>query len=358
MFRPEVGSSKRRAVLLAGALVLALAGLDSLSAARAFPVQSAPADDAAGYAEDAAAPDDAPGRYGGEAGRSYGDGSYGESIYGPEQRAQELYLDGLEKLDGGHRDWAQTTFEGVIARFPDSAAAGLARRRLGDLYRGTPGESAAAPAAAAPVTVPAVTSPIARTVAATPPVAQAPATPGRGPVWDQELRRNAPIQAKLRGEAGDRIFFSSGSAELGTRARMALAAQAQWLVRWREFEAAVEGHADEPGTEEENLSLSRQRAEAVRQRLLEEGVEASRVSIVAAGRTQRVATCASPDCTSQNRRAVTLVFASGTRARLGLAGPATADASARRPAELSPAKTVDMPPVPPPVGPQQVGVTR
>ncbi len=340
MFRPEVGSSKRRSAVLAGAVILALAGLDSLSAARAFPIQSAPVDDPAGYAEDTGAPDDDAGRYGGAADRGYGDGSYGESTYGPEQRAQELYLDGLEKLDGGHRDWAQATFEGVIARFPDSAAAGLARSRLGDLYRGTPSESAATPTA--PVSVPAP--------AATPPVAQAPATPGRGPVWDQELRRNASIQAKLRGEAGDRIFFSSGSAELGTRARMALAAQAQWLMRWREFEAAVEGHADEPGTEEDNLALSRLRAEAVRQRLIEEGVEASRVSAVGAGRTQRVATCASADCTSQNRRAVTLVFASGTRARLGLAGPATADAS--------PAKTVEMPSALLPVGPQQVGVTR
>ena len=175
--------------------------------------------------------------------------------------------------------------------------------------------------------------------------------PGRGPIWEQELRRNAPIQAKLRGEAGDRIFFSSGSAELGTRARMALAAQAQWLIRWHEFEAAVEGHADEPGAEEENVALSRERAEAVRQRLIEEGVEASRISIVAAGRTQRVATCTAPDCTSQNRRAVTLVFASGTRARLGLAGPATADASSTP--EPAPTKAGQTPPLA-----QQAGVTR
>jgi len=351
MFRPEVGSSKRRAAMLAGALILALAGLDSLSAARAFPTQPAPVDDT-GYGaadrDDPPATDDDAGRNGGEGDRGYAGGSYGESTYGPEQRAQELYLDGMEKLDGGHRDWAQATFEGVIARFPDSAAADLARRRLGDLYRGRPSETATAPD---PASVPA--APIARTAAATPPVAQAPATPGRGPFWDEELRRNAPIQAKLRGEAGDRIFFSAGSTELGTRARMALAAQAQWLMRWREFEAAVEGHADEPGTEEENLALSRERAETVRQRLIEEGVEASRVSVVAAGRTQRVATCATPDCTSQNRRAVTLVFASGTRARLGLAGPATADASSDRAAAFAPAGAAEAPPVS-----QQAGVTR
>ena len=248
----------------------------------------------------------------------------------------------MDKLGGGHREWAQETFETVIARFPDSAAAGLARQRLGDLYRGT-----SPPSATAAVSNP-VPAPLSARVAVVSPPASA---PGRGPVWEQELRRNAPIQAKLRGEAGDRIFFSSGSAELGTRARMALAAQAQWLIRWHEFEAAVEGHADEPGTEEENVALSRERAEAVRQRLIEEGVEASRISIVAAGRTQRVATCTAPDCTSQNRRAVTLVFASGTRARLGLAGPATADASSTP--EPTPTKAVQTPPLA-----QQAGVTR
>ena len=345
MSRPEVGSDRRRGATLVGVLLLAIAGLNSLSAAHAFPTQSATPRDDAGYADASRANSDTAMDEGW--GVFLGDG---EGTFGPEQRAQELYHDGLEKLDGGHRNWAQTTFESVIARFPDSAAAGLARRGLGDLYRGTPAESAAA-AAAVPIVAPAA-APVAPPAALAPP-RPAQATPGRGPVWEQELRRNAPIQAKLRGEAGDRIFFSAGSAELGTRARMALAAQAQWLIRWHEFEAAVEGHADEPGTDEENLTLSRQRAEAVRQRLIEEGVEAGRVSAVAAGRAQRVATCAAPDCSSQNRRAVTLVFASGTRARLGLAGPATADASTDRPAALVPAKAVEAPAVQ-----QRVGVTR
>jgi outer membrane protein OmpA-like peptidoglycan-associated protein len=338
MFRAEAVPAGRRGAMLACVLFLVVVALDSLSAVHALPLQSSSEEAAAepdGDRDSRAAPEDA-GRY------PDGDGTYGDGTYGPEQRAQELYLDGMDKLGGGHREWAQETFESVIARFPDSAAAGLARQRLGDLYRGTP-----PPSATAAVSNP-VPAPLSARVAAVSPPASA---PGRGPIWEQELRRNAPIQAKLRGEAGDRIFFSSGSAELGTRARMALAAQAQWLIRWHEFEAAVEGHADEPGTEEENVALSRERADAVRQRLIEEGVEASRVSIVAAGRTQRVATCTAPDCTSQNRRAVTLVFASGTRARLGLAGPATADASTTP--EPTPTKSVQTPPLA-----QQAGVTR
>ena len=333
MSQPWVGLDKRRSAVLVGAFLLVLAGLDWQSMAHALPAQSSSNNETGytGASRDSADPtdDEDQGRFATE----------DEATYGPEQRAQELYLDGLEKLAGGHRDWAQQTFESVIARFPDSAAAGLARHKLGDLYRGTPPDSAAATA-----TPPAASRPL---------LAPSPAgAPARGAVWDQELRRNAAIQAKLRNEAGDRVFFSAGSAELGTRARMALASQAQWLNRWHEFEAAIEGHADEPGTDDENLTLSRQRAEAVRQRLIEEGVEASRVSVVGAGRTQPVVSCTGPDCSSQNRRAVTLVFASGTRARLGLTGPSTADASTGA-AARAPATAVETVP-----GPQQVGVTR
>lgn len=278
--------------------------------------------------------------------------------FGPEERAQELYLDGMEKLDAGHSDWARSTLESLVARYPATAAATLARRQLGDLYRGDAAgdESAEARTAAGPpepVLAPGPT--LAPPAAAPAPTPSAPEVPaGRGQIWDQELRRNVSIQSKLRNEAGDRVFFGPGSAELGSRARTALAAQALWLKRWREFEAAIEGHADEPGTDQENLTLSARRAEAVRQRLIDEGVEPSRLSVVPLGRSERLASCDDPDCRAQNRRVLTLVFASGTRERLGLAGaphaqlldPPTA-------APFVPAKTVEIP-----AAAQQVGVTR
>lgn len=260
--------------------------------------------------------------------------------YGPEQRAQELYLDAMEKLDAGHDGWAQKTFETLIAQYPQSTAADQARRQLGLLYRhGAPPQDLP-PANAEPVKAAAPAEPLPASL-----------TVGATPAWEQELRRNGPIQARLRNEAGDRVFFSAGSAELGSRARAALSAQAQWLNRWHEFEAAIEGHADEPGGEDENLELSAERAEAVRRRLVEEGVEASRLAIVAQGRMQRIATCAGGDCAAQNRRAVTLVFAGGTRARLGLTAPAPLQALAEpRPAA---AATTQQPPAA-----ERVGVAR
>jgi len=266
----------------------------------------------------------------GGGGHSYG----ARDTYGPEQRASELYVDGLEKLEAGHPDFARATFESVLSKYPDTPAAERARRALegpalnaGPLQSERPQHHADAggtlPAA---VTAPESTGSLS---VSEPMPAPAAIETGfrRSPTWDLEVRRNASIQAKLRVEAGDRIFFAPGSAELGTRARVALAAQAQWLIRWREFEAAIEGHADEPGSEEENLSLSVQRAEAVRQRLIAEGVEPGRLAIVPMGRAVRLATCADVDCRAQNRRAVTLVFAGGTHHRLGLVtgGPRTAE---------------------------------
>ena len=257
---------------------------------------------------------------------SHGSGhSHARDAYGPEQRASELYVDGLEKLEAGHRDFARSTFESVLARYPDTPAAESARRALeGPVLNAhqPQGERPQHHADAGGTLPTAVTAPESTGSLASPEQGPAPAAidPGfhRSPTWDLEVRRNASIQAKLRVEAGDRIFFAPGSAELGSRARVALAAQAQWLIRWREFETAIEGHADEPGTEEENISLSVQRAEAVRQRLIAEGVEPGRIAIVPMGRAVRLATCADVDCRAQNRRAVTLVFVGGTHHRLGL----------------------------------------
>ncbi len=268
------------------------------------------------------------------------------TAYGTEQRAEELYLDGVEKLSAGHGDFARQTFEAVIARYPNSEAAEHARRDLAEMKAS---ESAAVPPGDSLDSF-AVTGALPTFGGES----EAPAVqPARAPTpsWDRELRRNASIQSKLRVEAGDRVFFAAGSAELGSRARAALSTQAQWLLRWHEFEAAIEGHSDEPGSEQENVELSQLRAEAVRQRLIEEGVEPNRIAVVPLGRSVRVATCGDTDCRAQNRRAVTLVFATGTRERLGLvtSGPFSAALAPMVPAAAVPtAATVS----------QAVGVTR
>jgi peptidoglycan-associated lipoprotein len=267
------------------------------------------------------------------------------SAFSNDQRAEELYTDGVEKLVAGHKAFARETFGSVIARYPSTDAARRAQQRLGELNGIGAAESDASRAPMAP-------GPVTGSLTVFSETMSVPEAKPRGPTWDRELRRNASIQSKLRIDAGDRVFFSAGSAELGSRARMALSAQAQWLMRWHEFEAAVEGHADEPGSEQENLVLSEQRALAVRDRLIAEGVEPGRLAIVSQGRSVRIATCADADCRAQNSRAVTLVFAGGTRERLGLitAHPLSAALSSPVPdAVVTPAAATTV---------QALGVTR
>ena len=116
------------------------------------------------------------------------------------------------------------------------------------------------------------------------------------------------VVAEFQSEAGDRVFFAEGSAELGTRARAALDAQAAWLRAHPSIAVTVEGHADDWGSARDNLEISQKRAAAVRERLIAGGVPAERIVTVAFGRTRRAADCAAPMCNAQNRRSITVPY--------------------------------------------------
>ena len=89
----------------------------------------------------------------------------------------------------------------------------------------------------------------------------------------------ASAAVEFQTQVGDRVFFSEGSAELGSRARAALEAQAAWLKRHSTLAVMVEGHADDAGVAAHNLEVSRRRAEAVRRRLIESGVAPERILV-------------------------------------------------------------------------------
>lgn len=154
------------------------------------------------------------------------------------------------------------------------------------------------------------------------------------------LGASSSADETFRREAGDRVFFASGSPDLGSRARVVLAIQADWLKRHSLLRLTIEGHADDGGSPEQELRLSAERAEAVRDRLIAEGVEARRIAVVARGREQRVAPCADSVCSAQNRRAVTMVYASGSGERIGLGDPR----GGARPPLAEPMRPVSLPP--------------
>jgi peptidoglycan-associated lipoprotein len=133
----------------------------------------------------------------------------------------------------------------------------------------------------------------------------------------------AGIGRDFRMSVGDRVFFADRSAELSGRARAAIEAQAQWLKRKPGLIIVVEGHADDSGTSDDNMTLSQQRADAVRRRLIDLGIATDRIRISAFGRNQTVADCTGSQCAAQNRRAVTVV-------RPGMPVPASTSGTARK----------------------------
>src|SRR5258706_9497201 len=62
---------------------------------------------------------------------------------------------------------------------------------------------------------------------------------------------------------GDRVFFETDSTGLTPQARGTLDKQAQWLQAYNRYSFTVEGHADERGTREYNISLGARRAPPV-----------------------------------------------------------------------------------------------
>jgi peptidoglycan-associated lipoprotein len=106
---------------------------------------------------------------------------------------------------------------------------------------------------------------------------------------------------------GDRVFFLNDQTSLTAEATTTLTAQAEWLQKYPNVSIQVEGHADERGTREYNISLSARRATTVRGFLIKQGVAASRISSIAYGKERPVALCDAEQCWSQNRRAVTVI---------------------------------------------------
>lgn len=197
--------------------------------------------------------------------------------------AARLLAVARQDLAQGRAEIAQRVLEHLVARYPGSPSVGDAMRELDSIYaarRATAPQQSAASAA--------------------PPRPEVSA-------WRTTVVRFAKPQEELRNGIGDRVFFSSGSAELGSRARAVIAAQAEWLQHRPELDVVVEGHADDAGVAADEDKLSASRAIAVRDRLAAEGVAPARIRILPQGARDPIATCDDGSCSAQNRRVVVQV---------------------------------------------------
>ena len=121
---------------------------------------------------------------------------------------------------------------------------------------------------------------------------------------------NEPIpgtQNDLVQKVGDRVFFELDSAVLGPEARRTLDRQTTWLELFPEVEFVIEGHCDERGTREYNLALGERRANAVREYLIAQGVEPSRLRTLSYGKERPYAMKHNEEAWALNRRSVSVV---------------------------------------------------
>ena len=106
---------------------------------------------------------------------------------------------------------------------------------------------------------------------------------------------------------GDRVLFDYDSAKLDSGAKILLDSQSRFLRANTDLNFIIEGHCDERGTREYNLALGEQRATAVRDYLVIQGIDPDRIKVISYGKEKPAVVGSNTMAWSKNRRAVTII---------------------------------------------------
>jgi peptidoglycan-associated lipoprotein len=118
--------------------------------------------------------------------------------------------------------------------------------------------------------------------------------------------RPAPSEFAPVGDLVD-IHFDFDKYAIRSRDAEILQANARWLRANPNALVLIEGHCDERGTDEYNLSLGDRRAKATIEYLVAQGVAAARMTTISYGKERPQCTEHNEACWSKNRRAHFLV---------------------------------------------------
>ena len=137
------------------------------------------------------------------------------------------------------------------------------------------------------------------------PVYEAPAptpvaTPAPAPVT---VERPAPAPDTRRMTLEERIHFDLDRSDLSPDARNRLAAKVEILRSATEVSLRIDGHADERGSDEYNLALSKRRAAEAKRFLVSQGIDAGRLETVGYGEEQPLDPSSGDAAWAANRRA-------------------------------------------------------
>ena len=131
----------------------------------------------------------------------------------------------------------------------------------------------------------------------------------------EEIQRQLPdakverVGEGIKVSLGSDILFDTDSYALKPNTRQQLVNFAQTLNKEEDTNIIVEGHADATGSADHNLTLSKQRADAVSNFLETKGVKTSRVDEKGYGENQPIADNATVEGRRKNRRVDIAVFA-------------------------------------------------
>lgn len=119
------------------------------------------------------------------------------------------------------------------------------------------------------------------------------------------LKEMAQVKEEARGVVitlSGSVLFATGKYQLLPIAKDKLNDVAKALVDQGYTKILVEGHTDSQGSDKTNEELSLKRAEAVRQHLVEQGIESSKISAKGLGESRPVAGNETPEGRANNRR--------------------------------------------------------
>ncbi len=99
------------------------------------------------------------------------------------------------------------------------------------------------------------------------------------------------------------LFFEYDKYDLGASDQSTLSENAAFFKQHANLRFVIEGHCDERGSDEYNVALGDNRAEAAKKQLISMGVDASRIKIISYGKEKPFCSTEDESCYQQNRRA-------------------------------------------------------
>jgi peptidoglycan-associated lipoprotein len=99
------------------------------------------------------------------------------------------------------------------------------------------------------------------------------------------------------------ILFDYDKSDIRSDQISRLNADAAWLKEHRDAKFTIEGYCDDRGTEEYNLGLGDRRANGVKEYLIQQGIDTSRIKVVSYGEERPICHEETEECYQRNRRA-------------------------------------------------------